>query len=328
MWVDQINIEEGKNWDRSIDQALKSCDGMIFMISPGSLQSDNVLDEVYYGREMEKHIIPLKIKDIEISDLPYKLRRMEFIDYASGSALAFQKLLKTLQIEDRKSIREVYLSYHLDQNSIELADIVQRMITSLGIQVFAGKRMAGKNLTKKQKQHLDRADILICILAQESKKINTDLIRAQLDYFDLQGKHSLVILDKAIEDRSLVQGGREFIEYNPHAPADALTNLAITITFWKQGMGKIIEVILGPDEVLDLLRLRIDTVTVRYRLLSDDYSLSKWIETKPIFQPGGISIYVDGVLDDSMIEVKIKDGQTTWSSNFQSQKMLVNLYQE
>ena len=49
VWMDQLDIKAGPKWDVEIGKALAASNCVIFIVSEKSVQSDNVLDEVYYS---------------------------------------------------------------------------------------------------------------------------------------------------------------------------------------------------------------------------------------------------------------------------------------
>jgi small GTP-binding protein len=89
VWLDQIDIEPGQRWDRSVEKALGLCTQMLIILSPSSIASDNVMDEVSYALERNIFIIPVLYRDC---DIPFRLRRLQYIDFRSD----YQQGLKTI----------------------------------------------------------------------------------------------------------------------------------------------------------------------------------------------------------------------------------------
>jgi len=93
-WVDQLDIPKGKFWDREIEKALAACTHVVVILSPAAIASDNVMDEAYFGLEERKTVIPALH---EACSTPYRLRRLQHIDftqdYASGLGSLTQALL-------------------------------------------------------------------------------------------------------------------------------------------------------------------------------------------------------------------------------------------
>jgi hypothetical protein len=86
IWVDQIDIRPGDHWDRAVEGAVRDRVGMLLILSPSSVVSENVLDEVTVALEAGKPVLPIRIE--EPCDLPLRLARVQFIyvtsDYAES----------------------------------------------------------------------------------------------------------------------------------------------------------------------------------------------------------------------------------------------------
>src|SRR5580700_2972006 len=66
VWLDQLDITLGQRWDRAIQDALIRCPCMLVILSPASVDSDNVMDEVNFALENHKVIIPVIHKDCTV----------------------------------------------------------------------------------------------------------------------------------------------------------------------------------------------------------------------------------------------------------------------
>jgi len=93
VWLDQVDIPPGERWDRAVEAALKRSTRLIVILSPASVASENVMDEVSYAIEEKKDIVPVIFEDCE---RPLRMRRFQFIDFTTDYASAFEKLLSLL----------------------------------------------------------------------------------------------------------------------------------------------------------------------------------------------------------------------------------------
>jgi len=93
IWIDQLDIPAGERWDRAIQQSLESCKALLLVLSPASVDSENVMDEVGFAAEERKLIVPVLFQSCKI---PFRLRRLQFIDFLSSPERGFEKLVKTL----------------------------------------------------------------------------------------------------------------------------------------------------------------------------------------------------------------------------------------
>ena len=131
LWLDQLDIVGGQHWDHSIENALNSCEGMIVILSPDSVTSKNVLDEVSFALEKNKFIIPAYYKDC---DIPFRLRRLHYVDFITDYDSGFKQLIEALDIN---------LSQHLF--SYEKSSINRFKASSEAIDVSTTQRETNKD---------------------------------------------------------------------------------------------------------------------------------------------------------------------------------------
>jgi hypothetical protein len=88
MWVDRFNIRPSEHWDRAIERAIRACQKMVVILSPRSVASENVADEISLAIDAGKSVIPLMI---EPCSLPLRLTRRHLIDVAAGYDAALRQ---------------------------------------------------------------------------------------------------------------------------------------------------------------------------------------------------------------------------------------------
>ena len=82
IWLDQFDIPTGARWDDELEKALDICTTFLIILSPESIKSQNVKDEIGYAIDGGKHILPVLIKNCKI---PLRLRRFQFVDFTDDS---------------------------------------------------------------------------------------------------------------------------------------------------------------------------------------------------------------------------------------------------
>jgi len=93
VWVDQLDILPGARWDDSIEKGLRDASGMLVVLSETSIQSENVMDEVSYALSKGKRVVPLLIHNC---DVPFRLARLQYVDFTKDYTAALQHLVQTL----------------------------------------------------------------------------------------------------------------------------------------------------------------------------------------------------------------------------------------
>jgi len=98
VWMDRLDIAPGQEWDDAVEDAVSQCPRMLLLLSPASVQSRNVRNEVAYALDEKKTIIPVLYQDCTI---PLQLRRIQHIDFRTDYADGLKTLLKTLGAEQQ-----------------------------------------------------------------------------------------------------------------------------------------------------------------------------------------------------------------------------------
>lgn len=98
VWLDQLDIKAGSHWDSSIEAALASASRLIVVLSTASVASNNVMDEVSYALESGKTVIPVLLNECTP---PFRLRRLQRIDFTGDYETALNQLLVTIGEQPR-----------------------------------------------------------------------------------------------------------------------------------------------------------------------------------------------------------------------------------
>ncbi|HUT47442.1 MAG TPA: TIR domain-containing protein [Sedimentisphaerales bacterium] len=96
LWLDQLDVVGGQHWDSTVEEALRGSKGMIAVLSPESVASENVMDEVSYALDEGKLVVPVLIRSCNI---PLRLRRVQYIDFTADYDSGFSQLMRALGIE-------------------------------------------------------------------------------------------------------------------------------------------------------------------------------------------------------------------------------------
>ena len=96
VWIDKVDIEPGRRWDRAVQHAAANCPRMLVLLSAASVDSENVLDEIDFALDKGKAIIPVLYRDCEV---PLRIRRLQYIDFRSDYQRGLKTLLRALGFE-------------------------------------------------------------------------------------------------------------------------------------------------------------------------------------------------------------------------------------
>jgi hypothetical protein len=94
-WMDEFDVVHGRRYDLQLMAAIEQCDGLLFVWSPGSVESDDCYRELQRAHRLNKPIIPLFI----FPDTPdyYLVEGLPLIDFTVGWESGFAKLRRALK---------------------------------------------------------------------------------------------------------------------------------------------------------------------------------------------------------------------------------------
>jgi TIR domain len=128
VWVDQYDILPSQHWDQAVETALRGCRGMLVMLSPASVASPNVADEVAVALDSGKQVVPVLI---EPCILPLRMTRMQFIDATGDYQTALRRCLSFMREETdplARRDRKAAPATRLDPEALRTAE---RRLTSV-----------------------------------------------------------------------------------------------------------------------------------------------------------------------------------------------------
>jgi hypothetical protein len=82
IWFDQLDIPTGSRWDDEIQKALEQCEIFMVILTPNSIASNNVKDEIGYAIDSNKRILPVLLEN---ANIPFRLRRFQYVDFTNKS---------------------------------------------------------------------------------------------------------------------------------------------------------------------------------------------------------------------------------------------------
>jgi len=96
IWIDQLDMATGMDWDDAIEEALGSCQSFLVILSPAAKNSRNVKNEIALSIQEDKNIIPVLHVSCKI---PLNLIRKNWIDFTAGYESGLKRLLNALNIQ-------------------------------------------------------------------------------------------------------------------------------------------------------------------------------------------------------------------------------------
>lgn len=119
VWLDGRALRPGEDWDEQVLEAIKTCKGMVFVLSADSVRPDSVCkNEWVRALKYKKPVIPLLLdKD---ADLPFRLGSREYIKFTDSFDSGLARLRKHLVWMDSQDGQLQALKYRLSDAQREL----------------------------------------------------------------------------------------------------------------------------------------------------------------------------------------------------------------
>jgi hypothetical protein len=95
LWIDQLDIPPGDRWDSAVESALVASPCLLVVLSPASVVSQNVMDEVAFALGSNKKVVPVLHRRC---DIPFRIQRLQYIDFTTTYHDGFTQLLKALNV--------------------------------------------------------------------------------------------------------------------------------------------------------------------------------------------------------------------------------------
>ncbi|NEP63169.1 MAG: TIR domain-containing protein, partial [Symploca sp. SIO2G7] len=79
-WTHHTDIAHGSDFESAMNQGVEESDNVLFLMSPAAFQSQYCQQELAKALELNKRIIPLQIKPVNLTQVPERLRNLQHID--------------------------------------------------------------------------------------------------------------------------------------------------------------------------------------------------------------------------------------------------------
>ncbi|MET0696763.1 MAG: TIR domain-containing protein [Acidimicrobiia bacterium] len=96
VWVDR-ELRGGEDWWHSILEEIQSVDIFLFVLSPDSARSRACRRELTYARAVNRPIIPIMVRNVEMERAPDELQQINVMDFLNPSVRSWMRLMTNIQ---------------------------------------------------------------------------------------------------------------------------------------------------------------------------------------------------------------------------------------
>jgi hypothetical protein len=119
VWMDKRNLRPGEDWDEQIVEAIKTCQGMIFIMTKDSVNPLSVCkNEWVRALKYKKPVIPILLE--RETEMPFRLGSRQYIDFTGSFETGVAQLRKHIAWKDSLEGQVQTLKYRLEDARREL----------------------------------------------------------------------------------------------------------------------------------------------------------------------------------------------------------------
>ncbi|HTU64409.1 MAG TPA: hypothetical protein VMF52_00550 [Steroidobacteraceae bacterium] len=224
---------------------------------------------------------------------------------------------------------KIFLGFAFRPADEELVRWCDRLFASQLVHVFTGERLGGDALTPAVQARIDQCDVVVGLLTRRDAKADGkftthDWVRDEINYGRNKGKRAIAVIEEGVDVGGMYQG-HEMIPLDRANPLETFLRLAETVGGWKREFGRTVKVQILPASLARRVGSTENGVSCAHRLWSQGKK-GQWTEVTPVPEGGGTFVWIDGVKDDDLIQLKIEGlGRQILTSVATSQWMQIEL---
>jgi len=166
VWLDTLDIPLGARWDREVEKALRQSEIFMIILTPESVDSENVLDEIGYAIDTSKRILPILLENCEV---PLRLRRLQYVNFTDKS------------FEEGVSAAKGLLRGLTAQSTIPREESATDVQVKKGGKEEDANRKAKDEADRRAKEEADRLALQIAAADRKAKEEVERLAKAEAD---------------------------------------------------------------------------------------------------------------------------------------------------
>jgi hypothetical protein len=229
---------------------------------------------------------------------------------------------------------KVFLSYSFGSDDSDLAQVVERLLSSHDVILAKGRRLGGGPLRPEVEQLIDGSHGLIALMtrgdpvggADANRWVTHPWVRDEYGYARSRDKLTIALVENGVE----VEGAYSDYERIPldrDSPLEAVLALSETLLRWRMRLGVQRIAQIRPNTIGNqFLASAAYELRCRYRFIKEG-AYGEWIDQQPVVAANGPLLYLRGVHnEDDLVQVEILRGESRqWWSQATAQFISVEM---
>jgi hypothetical protein len=208
---------------------------------------------------------------------------------------------------------KIFLAFSFREEDKALVGYIEQLLASHHVQAITGERLGGEQLTPAVQRRIDASDALVALLTrrdalQAGGWTTHQWVLDELGHARAHQKRAIAIVEDGVNIGGMYQP-HERIGLNRDHPVETLLILSETVGLWKRAVGRTVKVQILPQPLAMRLGTAGNSSRCRHRLWVRG-KFTDWRDSNPVPEGGGTFIYVDGVDEEHLIQLEVREHNT------------------
>lgn len=223
---------------------------------------------------------------------------------------------------------KIFLAFAFRDDDRDVVRYVERTLAAHYVPIITGERLGGEQLTPAVQSRIDQCNALVALLTRRDQLQNNSWTTHQwvldeLGYARTKHKKVIALVEEGVNVGGMYQP-HEYIPFDRANPLEAFLTLSETVGNWKREVGRTVKVQIQPSTLAKKLGSGGSKSRCHHRLWLQGNN-TDWSEIKPVPEPGGTFVFIEGVQDEHLVQIQVEDQNATWESPATSQWMQIQL---
>jgi hypothetical protein len=206
----------------------------------------------------------------------------------------------------RGAMRKVFVSHSFADRDRELVSHVESLLRSHGLIAVNGRNLGGGLLTPEIARLIEGSDAVIALLTQranEAEGVTHPWVLQEFGHARLGRKPAIGLYEAGVPPAP-TDAGSERIDYSRVNPLPALVRLSEVVGEWKRAAGRLLKVMVMPNEVAQSLGAKADRVRCECRFLIQGAD-TDWQQARVIKEVGGVFVFLRVPDDVDAVQIRM-----------------------
>jgi hypothetical protein len=203
-------------------------------------------------------------------------------------------------------VKRVFLSHSFADRDRALLTHVESLLRSHGLVAVTGRNLGGGQLPPEVSRLINDSDALLALLTQRENEppgTTHPWVLQEFGHARFQQKRAIGLYEAGIPQVAS-DIGFERVDYLPADPLPAFVRLSETIGDWKRTAGRLLKVMVMPNELAQTMGARADQVRCEARFLIDGNDTA-WRPARLRREVGGVFVVLQVPDDVEAVQIRM-----------------------